>query len=288
LVDAHHHLWDTSLYPYPRLTREQGTGSAAPQRYVIGDYLNDTKGWQLVKSVHVEAAIATEHAVDETRWLQATADKHGFPHGIVAFAPLHDPDVKATLSAHAESANMRGIRQMLDGDSDREVARGLPPDYLHDAQWRKGYQLLREFEFSFDLQVRPEQMSAGADLADEYPNTPLVLNHSGLPDVTNFDEFAHWRAGIRELALRPNVFAKISGFGMLDRQWTLNSIRPFVLETIDAFGLERCMFASNFPIDKMNRSFDEIFGTFFAIVGNARPDELRGLFHDNAVRVYRL
>ncbi len=97
-----------------------------------------------------------------------------------------------------------------------------------------------------------------------------------------------WREGLAGFAATPNVAVKISGLGAFDWRWTVDSLRPFVLETIDTFGIDRCMFASNFPVDKLYSDFDTLYGAFHSITRDFSPDEKRRLFHDNAERYYRL
>jgi predicted TIM-barrel fold metal-dependent hydrolase len=109
-----------------------------------------------------------------------------------------------------------------------------------------------------------------------------------MPIDKSEDGFALWRAGMRELSRRPNVSVKISGLGMLDWKWTPDSIRPFVLESIEMFGTDRSMFASNWPADSLYSNFDTLFDSFKQIVGGFSLDEQRCLFHHNRERIYRL
>ncbi|MDQ3809519.1 MAG: amidohydrolase family protein, partial [Chloroflexota bacterium] len=155
-VDAHHHLWDADLYNYPGLRRPN---TAVVRRYLLDDFLADAANQSVRKSVHVQGEIAREQSVAETEWLQNIADRHGFPHAIVAYAPLQDPGVDAALDAHARFANLRGIRQILNPDQCER------PDLLTDPAWRAGYTRLAHYGLSFDLQVLPDQMPDAADLA---------------------------------------------------------------------------------------------------------------------------
>ncbi|MGF6639659.1 amidohydrolase family protein [Paraburkholderia tuberum] len=117
---------------------------------------------------------------------------------------------------------------------------------------------------------------------------PHLLNHTGMPVDRMPEEIEGWKQGMKSLASAPNVFCKISGLGMGDWKWTVDSIRPFVLHAIEAFGANRCMFASNFPVDKLFSSYDAVFNAFKEITQEFSSDERRALFHDNAERVYRL
>ena len=295
IVDAHHHLWDLDRHAYPWLAKPVVSpviGDTAPlcRSYGLADFLADAEGLDLVKSVHLQAEIAPELAVEETSWLQAIADapaSQGFPHGIVAFADLAAPDVEAVLEGHSVFANMRGIRQILNRHADPAI-NVAAVDYLNDPAWQRGYARLEAHGYSFDLQLYWPQMVAAAALAARHPGIPVVLNHTGMPLERDPAGIEGWRSGMRRLAECPNVAAKISGLGMVDNPWTLASIRPFGLETIESFGVERCLFASNFPVDKLFSDYRTLWRAFDSITAAFSESERGALFHDNAVRVYRL
>jgi predicted TIM-barrel fold metal-dependent hydrolase len=258
IIDAHHHLWDLAANSYPWLKPEtrHPAGDLTPicRSYRLADFLEDARNQNLAKSVHLQAEIDRADPVRETAWLQRVADdpsSDGFPHGIVAFADLADPKVEAVLERHCRYPNIRGIRYLLNYEDGAPLysatTRG---DWLTDRQWRAGYALLEKLGLSFDLQIYWQQMADAADLARAFPNIPLILNHTGMPRSRNPDYVANWRRGMRRLAEAPSIAAKISGLSMFHHDWTAEIIRPFVLDTIEFFGTQGCMFASNFPVDK--------------------------------------
>jgi predicted TIM-barrel fold metal-dependent hydrolase len=278
-VDAHHHLWDADVYDYPGLRRPN---AAIVRRYLLADFLADAANQALSKSVHVQGEIARDQSVAETEWLQRIADEHAFPHAIVAYAALQDPQVDAMLEAHARFSNLRGIRQILNPDQCERA------DLLTDSAWRAGYARLAQYGLSFDLQALPDQMPDAADVARASPDVPMIVNHTGMPRDRSPAGVEQWRRGMRALAELPHVSVKISGFAMFDPAWTVDSIRPLVLETIDLFGADRCMFASNFPVDKQHASFDALFDAFAVITSSFSHTEQDNLFRANAERIYRL
>jgi predicted TIM-barrel fold metal-dependent hydrolase len=294
LTDPHHHLWDLEHHRYPWLQtrplepRVEGNIAPIAKTYVIEDYLADVRNQNVVKSVHVECGWDSGDPVGETAWLQSVADKHGFPHGIVARAELDTPNIEAILAGHAQYKNARGIRHIVCWHRDPVKSYVSRPDLLTNKQWRHGFGLLQKFGFSFDLQLYPSQMAAGADLARSRPETPIVLDHAGMPVDRDEEGIQTWRKGLQQLAAAPNVVVKISGLGATDWNWTVDSLRPFILETIDIFGVDRCMFASNFPVDKLYSDFNTLYAAFYSITAAFSPDEKRMLFHDNAARFYRL
>jgi predicted TIM-barrel fold metal-dependent hydrolase len=297
MADPHFHLWQPSRNPYPWLTdrpppiRVAGDPAPIARDYLVADYLAEAAGQNVTRGVHVDAGWDYRDPVAETRWLQAIADdpaSRGFPHGIVARASLEAPDVEAVLGAHARHPNVRGIRQIANWHPDPDKTYIGRPDLLADPAWRRGFALLERFGLSFDLQCYPAQFDQALRLADDFPGTSIVLNHAGMPVDRDAAGLRAWREGLRALARRSNLTVKVSGLGMLDWTWTTESIRPFVREAIEAFGPQRAMFASNFPVDRLYSSFDRLFDAFREIVADLPDADRRHLFRDTAVRVYRL
>jgi predicted TIM-barrel fold metal-dependent hydrolase len=294
VIDPHFHLWDLERNFYPWLMQRPlpasvaGDVSPIAQSYSLEQYLAETTRWRVIACVHVDAGFDPADPVAETRWLQEIASVQGFPQGIVAAAQLHDPGVEAVLAGHAAFPNVRGIRHIVNWHEDPGKTYVARPDLLVDPRWNAGFALLRRYGLSFDLQLYPSQMAEAAALAARHPDTLLILNHAGMPVDRHAAGLAEWRAGIRLLAAEPNVAVKISGLGMMDWAWTVDSLRPFVLETIAAFGTDRCMFASNFPVDRLYSSFDRLFDAFDEIVTEFSADERRALFAETARRLYRL
>jgi predicted TIM-barrel fold metal-dependent hydrolase len=294
IVDAHHHLWDLRANSYPWLLdpttpRLYGDHSAICHDYPLADYLRDMASVGVVKSVHVQADSDFGDPVRETRWLQGVADRPdnpaGFPHGIVAFADFSKPDVAAVLEQHCASPNMRGIRQALNGIVTNPARH---PDILNSDLWRANIGLLRAHHMSFDLQLFPSQMESAARLARQHPDVQFILLHVGLPMDQTQDGLARWHRGLEQLAACPNVAVKVSGFGMFDHNWTIESIRPLVLTTIESFGLERAMFGSNFPVDGIWADGARVWNAYLAITADFSESDRQSLFHDNAVTFYRL
>jgi len=292
IVDAHHHLWEVSGgYRYPWLqdkpSGEGMLGNLAPiaRDYGADEYCIDTGGYDLVQSVHIEAVPVDP--VAETRWLQEMADRCGLPGAIVGRVELHRPDAEKLMAEHRGYRNIRGIRQIVNWHKNPRFT-FTDHDFLADPAWLAGYKLLRKYDLSFDLQIYPGQMGEAAELARRHPETLIILNHAGMPVDRDQEGLTAWRDGMQRLAAEPNVVAKISGLGMVDHHWTGASIRPFVLGTIEFFGVDRAMFGSNFPVDRLYSSFDTLYGAFENIVASFSENEKDKLFHDNARRAYRL
>jgi predicted TIM-barrel fold metal-dependent hydrolase len=161
------------------------------------------------------------------------------------------------------------------------------PEVSRCAAWRRGFEKLAPRDLSFDLQLYYPQMAEFRELALAFPNVQIILNHAGM-QVDGPDHFQGWRDGMRTLSEASNVACKISGLGMGDHNWTVDSIRPYIESTIEALGVERCMFASNFPVDKLFSTYGDIFDAFRTITAGYSAAEKRALFHDNAAHYYRI
>lgn len=292
IIDPHHHLYDLENYRYPWLQDGVkpivfGDYTSICQSYLIEHFLADCKNQNVVKSVHLDVGYDPNDPLGETRWLQGVADKNGYPHGIVGYANLAMPNVGEVLEGHLTLPNFRGIRQSLNYHPDPVKTYLDRPGVSRESDWRRGFAMLRDLGLSFDLQIYYPQMEEAYDLARAFPDTQIILDHTGM-QVDGPDHFRAWQTGMRRLAQAPNVACKISGLGMGDWKWSIVSIRPYVLAAIEAFGVDRCMFASNFPVDKLFSSYDAIFDAFKKITIDFSSTERRRLFHDNAERFYRL
>ena len=297
MIDAHHHLWDLSMGCHPWLAGGDEDAGAPldlgplKRDYLVADLVRDAANHNLVKSVHIQAGWDRSDPIAETRWLQGLADRDGFPHGIVGDAPLREPRVEAVLEAQAGYANMRGIRYILSWHQDpakrfdQFVDRG---DNLTNPDWRRGYALLAKFNMSFDVMIYPGQLADTLDLARAYPDIQNIINHVGSPIDRDEASMAGWRQGMKNLASAPNVAVKISDLCAYDPDWTVDSYRPIVLSLIDWFSVDRCLFASDFPVAALHGDFDSHYDAFKEIVRDFTAAEQRQLFHDNAARLYRL
>jgi predicted TIM-barrel fold metal-dependent hydrolase len=294
VVDPHIHLWDLKTHHYPWLANPGksfvGDARELKHDYLIGDLLRDAGPVQVLKLVHVDANHDPADPVEETRWLQHVADNegHGLPTAIVAGADLSADNAQEVLEGHAAFANTRGIRQILNVHAN-PLYDYVGRHYMREPQWRNNFALLKKYSMSFDLQLYPSQMKEAAELAQEHPDTQLIVNRAGMfVDRSSVEGFRAWRDGLRALAACPNVAVKISGLAMFDHQWSIESFRPYVLATIDTFGCERAMFASNFPVDRLFATYEGLWNAYASIVKDLSDIEKEGLFKSNAERIYRI
>jgi len=293
VVDPHIHLWDTAQVGLSWLANPgvafSGDNRLLPQRHAVAEFLQAAGEIEVLHSVHVEAN--PDDVVAEAQWLQALADDPanlGHPHGIVAGADLSAPDAPDTLRRLSAFPNLRGIRQILNRHADPRF-NYVSRDYLLEPRWRENLASLARHGWSFDLQLYAAQVPAAIEVIARHPDILFIVNHAGmLVDHTDVHARQEWSSALRGLAQYPNVALKISGLVMFDHHWSRGSLRPRVLEALDCFGAERCMFASNFPIDGLHADYGALWHAYASMLEGASDAERAALFYGNARRYYRL
>ena len=309
ICDAHHHLWERP-----------------PQGYLFNDLLQDLRaGHKIVSTVAVECHYAYRNdgtaelkPVGEVEFLESIANrvagdstiKTRIVAAIVGYANLAWGDAVApVLEAHLAASwqRFRGIRHPATWDGSGALRNEAPQGLLADAKFRAGFGWLRKLGLSFEAWVYHPQLSEVADLARAFPDVTIVLNHIGAPlgvgpYAGKRDEVFHaWNHGIVEVAQCPNVVVKLGGVGSLrsgydwhertvkpSSQELAQILRPYLDHCIEKFGVERCMFESNFPVEKASNTYVNLWNAFKRITEKFTASERAALFHDTAARVYRI
>ncbi|RKK03829.1 thioesterase [Pseudoroseomonas wenyumeiae] len=292
VIDAHHHVWDLRndlpWLKYERIQFRYGDYSDICRDYMPQNYRRDTAGWPVVGSVYVEAEWNRTLAAQEPHWVAWVAAEHGLPSAVVAWCDFASDEAEALLTSHARIPLVRGVRHKpTAAASPRDARRGLPGS-MDDPVWRRGYALMEHYRLSYDLQTPWWHLDAAADLAHDFPRTQLIINHTGLPADRSVEGLANWRRALETAAAQPNIAIKISGIGSPGQPWSIEANGSLIQDTITIFGSDRCMFASNFPVERLVGDFDTIYSGFLAATADRTEAERDSLFHDNAVRFYRL
>ncbi|MFQ5955306.1 MAG: amidohydrolase family protein [Kiloniellales bacterium] len=294
IIDAHAHFWDLEAHYYPWLCDPEpisfryGDYSAIRRSYLPADYRRDASAFTIAGVVHVEAEHDPADPVGETRWLEGLAQRTDLPSACVTQAWLDRADVEEVLEAQAGFSLVRGVRHKPTAAADPREARRGAPGSMDDPAWRRGFAMLARHRMSFDLQTPYWHLDAAAELAADFPETRILIDHAGLPADRSEDGLGAWRTALDGMAAHGNVTLKISGIGVPGRPWTVNDNRVIVRNAIAIFGSERSMFASNFPVDGLVADFTTILAGFREITQDFPVEEISKLFHDNAVRTYRL
>jgi len=290
-IDTHHHIWlrkDVAWLADPPVPRMFGDYFGIRRDYPVEEFIQDVKPAGIAKSVHVTAMWGPGRALDESKWLQAVADKHGFPHGIVCNVDLADTNADAALKAQKQFPNLRGVRQMLYWDNEPVRQAAPRPDFCNDPAFRRGFALLEKHDLHFELQVFARQAAHAVELIKAFPNVRMILVHAGMLASRTQDAIDQWRAALTAMAAYANVHVKISGLGMYSNGIMLPQARQVIRDVIQIFGVKRTIYGSNFPLEKLHASYAEFFGVYRAALSEYSDSEQRAVLHDNAVKFYRI
>ena len=291
MIDAHHHIWRQADLPWlqgPEQPRIFGPYTRIKSDYLISEYLADIDRTGVEKSVYVQANWPPARFEDEVAWVQDTAQESGWPHGIVGYADFTSADVRPQLDRLQRYPLVRGLRQQLHWHENPTFRFANRPDLATDLGLQQNVARLVDYGWSFDLQVFAPQMAGAALLAEACPKVTFILQHAGMLEDASAEGWAAWRVGMQRLAACPNVVSKLSAFGTFIHRNDPAFIAQMVRETVAIFGAERCMFGSNFPIEKLWTSYADLIGAFQEATAGLAEDERRAIFTDTAARVYRL
>jgi len=294
LIDAHHHLWDLSQKKHPnriggpRHDFFMGDDTALNRDYLPEDYRRDAAGHNVLATVHCEAEWDRADQVGETRWISAIHAQYGFPNAIVAHAWFHTANAEEIVAAQAAFPLVRGIRSKpVTAASPGQGIAGMPGTMQHE-DWLRGFALLEKYRLSWDLRVPFWHLEEAAAVARAFPLVPIVLNHTGFPWDRSEEGLTAWRHAMAVLAREPNVHVKISEFGLKDRAWDYQENRRIVLDAIAIFGIERAMFATNFPVAGLRVGYGALVDALSRMLADRSPADRERFFWRNAAAFYRL
>lgn len=312
IVDAHHHLWDRPKHRYllPELLADTGSGHrivATVYIDCVAFYRADEPAWMKpvgeVEFANGVAAMAASGIYGPTRACAAIVSHADLLRGAAA---------REVLQAQIAAGNgrFRGIRHAGGWEASERISNSHtnPPRGLYAMPaFREGFAQLAPLGLSFEAWQYHPQLPEVTDLARAFPDTPIILNHVGGPlgvgpyAGRNDETFAVWQRGMTELAGCPNVTVKLGGLGMRiglfdhhardtppDSQQIADAWRPWVQTTIELFGAQRCLFESNFPVDKVSTGYATLWNAFKRLAAGASEDEKTALFSGTASRVYRI
>jgi len=291
IVDAHHHVWRQADLPWlsgPMQPRIFGPYEPIRRDYSIQEYLADLKGSGVVRSVYVQTNWARDRFEDEVAWVENIAKESGWPHAIVAFADFSVDDVRPQLEQLARYPLVRGLRMQLHWHDNSLYRFAARADLCADPVIRRNIAHLADYGWSFDLQVFAAQMADAADLASACPNVIFILQHAGMLEDLSPQSRAAWRAGMARLAACPNVVSKLSGLGTFIHRNDSAHIADIITETVAMFGAERCLFGSNFPIEKLWTDYRGLIEAYLAAAVPLRSEQRDAILKTTAMRIYRL
>ena len=295
IVDAHHHFWNIERNPHPWLQRtpripfRYGDYGAICENFLPQDYARVTGEHRVLRHVVMEGEWLDSDPTGESDWVQRLAAEHGVPHALAAQIWLDRADVADVLAHYKRMPIVRSVRH-----KPKCAARAAyRPDWavpgsMRCPRWRDGYARLANAGLMFELQAPWWHAVEAVELARDFPAITMIVNHACLPAERDPESLAQWGAAVESLADCPNIVMKVSGLGVAGTPWTPQLQAPIVARVIASFGVQRCLFASNFPVDGLVAPLETIFSGFKQLTKDLDPSARLALFCDNAVRIYRL
>lgn len=281
IIDTHQHLWDTTKFTLPW---HKGDDTKPLQRsFVMSDYLEATKGLNVVKTVYMEVDVAPEQQVAEAEYVIDLCQRGDNPmQAAVISGRPGTPGFEPYIRKLAQSKYIKGVRQVLHGDSN-------PPGQCLQPKFVESIQLLGELGLSFDLCLRSGEVLEAVKLVDQCPKTRFILDHCGNMSVTSTDAAARakWLQGMKEMAARKNTVCKVSGIVVTaNKDWKPDDLAPNINDTLNTFGDDRVMFAGDWPVCTLRASFAQWVAALKQIVKDRPLAFQKKLFHDNAAKFY--
>jgi len=293
IVDAHHHIWrqnDLAWLKGPMQPRIFGPYEPIRRDYPIEEYLADLAGTGVVASVYCQTNWPPKGELTEVEWVdQESRRSNGVLQGMTAYCNLLTEDASETLAAEAKASKLvRGIRMQLHWHENPLYRFAPRPDLMHEPLFRRNLAKLQDYGWLFELQVFTSQMKDAAQLIKDFPKINFVLLHAGMLEDLSAAGLSAWREGMQRLAELPNLYVKLSGFGTFIHRVDQAHIGDIALPTIEMFGAGRCVFGSNFPIEKLWSSYAGLVNaTRGALASLSEADQSR-VFSGTARSLYRL
>ncbi|HTN74255.1 MAG TPA: amidohydrolase family protein [Pirellulaceae bacterium] len=285
IIDTHQHLWDLDKFSLPWLSKDGPIG----KNFVTKDYLAAIAGVNIVGAVYMEVDVAADQKVAEAEYvLKLCDDPRTLTVAAVIGGRIADAGFRDYVARFKDEPRIKGVRQVLNGAKPGEC---LTKEFV------RGVQTLGEFGKSFDICTMPALLGDAAKLVAACPDTRFILDHCGNGSVAAFRagkegerEVEQYRRDIATLAKHDRVVCKISGVGvqLQGKDWGFDAVAPVINTCLDAFGPDRVMFASDWPVCTLGLSLKAWVEGVQKIVSNRSAADQRKLFHDNAVRQYKL
>lgn len=274
IIDSHVHFWDPENLSYRWIEGNDTLNrSFLPKDYKIANGEHTVQG-----IIFVQAGADPQHNIKEVEWVE-TLDAP--IKAIVADAQLEDESgLEETLEILASHSLVKGVRRNYQSEAS---------GFARQASFIQGVQRLKNYELSFDICIKSHQLDETIELVKQSPDNMFILDHIAKPNIAD-GEFDYWATRLKRLAEFDNLSCKISGvITEADHSnWTQEQIKPYVLETIEAFGIDRVMFGSDWPVVNLAGSFTQWVDTLTFAITSLSTDEKQKLFMDNAMRFYRI
>lgn len=272
-IDAHQHFWRYTEIEFGWIDDAMASIRRDFLPADLAPLLNET-------GIDATVAVQARQSMEETEWLLQLADAYPQIAGVVGWVPLIDPKVEKVLEALSANSKFRGVRHVLQAE---------PSEYMAREDFNTGVALLRPYSLTYDLLILQHQLPAAIKFVDRLPNQPMVLDHLAKPLIASH-EIEPWRAQILELARRPHISCKLSGMVTEANfhNWTIEDLQPYVETALEAFGPERLLFGSDWPVCTVASSYKRWLDVVKQCTAGLSSDEQDKILGENAQKFYGL
>ena len=275
MIDAHHHFWELGRFDYGWLESPQN--EPIRRDYLPQDLLPHLARAGITQTVFVQ----TQHNVEETLWVLELARQHPFIAGIVGWVDLADPDCEAHIERLQESPKFAGIRHVVQDEPD--------DDFIVQPAILRGLKVLEKCHVPYDLLFYVKHLHHTPSLARACPELPLVIDHLSKPEIKS-GQTKYWAEHLRRAAAYPNVHCKLSGMVTEAdwEHWKPSDLKPYIETALEAFGPERCMYGSDWPVCELAANYEEVHSALKSAVGTLSDTEQDWIFDKTAASFYGL
>lgn len=291
IIDAHHHIWrlsDLDWLKGPTQPRIFGNYDKIRRDYLIDEFIADASSQNVVGSVYIQVNWPISGELAEVAWVTDVANVSKWPIAIIAYVNFSSENCERTLKSLSKNKLVKGIRQQLHWHVNPKYRFASVPDIMMDQNWRRNFSILNDYGWLFELQVFSSQMNDAANLAHCFPKTPMVLQHCGMPEDASVAGMKKWSDSLKRLSQEANVYCKFSGLGTFIHSVSPNFIQEITEQCIELFGPQRCIFGSNFPIEKLWASYKELLDGYQSALERLSKYDKQAIFYDNAKSLYNL
>jgi len=275
MIDAHHHFWELGRFDYGWL--EVPENGPIRRNYLPEDLLPHLTRTEITQTVFVQ----TQHNLEEAIWVLTLAQEHPFISGVVGWVDLASPECEAQIERLQEHPKFVGIRHVVQDE--------LDDDFIVQPAILRGLKVLEKHQVPYDLLFYVKHIHHAPTVARACPNLPLVIDHLAKPEIKS-GRIEYWAEHLRRAAAYPNVYCKLSGM-VTEADWTHwkpNDLKPYIETALDAFGAERCMYGSDWPVCELAANYEEVYGALKSAVGTLSATEQDWIFDKTASSFYGL
>jgi L-fuconolactonase len=274
-IDSHHHFWNYSVEQYSWISESM---SVLRKDFLPTDLLTETQ------STHIDGVVSVQarQSIEETQWLLSLAASHEWILGVVGWLPLESPSVIGLMEGFRKHKKLCGLRHVVQDETD--------DGFLARPEFNRGIEAMKEFGWTYDLLVYARQLPFAIPFVDRHPEQVFVVDHIAKPTIQSGKHDNDWDRNLRELAKRPNVFCKFSGVVTEVREpsWTLAQIQPYWDTALDAFGANRMMFGTDWPVCLLKASYADWVAAVSVLASKLSEGEQARFWSQNAIQAYRI